>query len=244
MLARLLAFRAAARALVAPLALALAALQLVHALERGERPEAVLYLREPRADDRGDHLLRRLVAGRGLVQGHAAVGVDDDSGLAVLVVHLALRERAVGLAARDAPARAVVDREAAALRARERTQDVAPVLVAARYEHGVPPLLPDRALQERVARGEGARRALAVNPHVAELRVPLLLHEVVADLVDQLKLLSEDLAEGLRHLLEDDEPVQDGVVAPGRHRVQVVAVVPRLGREVAEVYVFEKLRVL
>src|SRR5918999_1099639 len=86
-LARLLALRASA--LVLPLAFApAAALQLVRPLERGERPEAVLYLGEPRADDRGDDLLRGLVARRGLVQRHAAVGVDDDAGLAVLVVHL------------------------------------------------------------------------------------------------------------------------------------------------------------
>src|SRR5215211_146083 len=99
MLARLLALRASA--LTPPLALAPApALQLVRPLERGERPEAVLNLGEPRADDRGDDVLRRLVARRGLVQRHAAVGVDDDAGLAILVVHLPLRERAVGLAAR------------------------------------------------------------------------------------------------------------------------------------------------
>src|SRR3712207_5643731 len=107
-LARLLPLALTARAVVAPLASAFAPLQLVHALERGERPEAVLDLGEPRAHDHGDDLLRRLVAGRGLVQRHAAVGVDDDAGLAVLVVHLALRERAVGLAARDATPRAVV----------------------------------------------------------------------------------------------------------------------------------------
>src|ERR671926_176982 len=127
MLARLLAFRAVA--LAVGLAFAAApALELVHALEGGERPEAVLDLGEPRADDRRDDLLRGLVARRRLVQGHAAVRVDEDARLAVLVVHLALVERAVGLAARDAAARAVVDRVAAALRARERTQDVAPVL--------------------------------------------------------------------------------------------------------------------
>src|SRR5215204_6610887 len=155
---RLLTLRAFAPAL--PLALALAALQLVRPLERGERPEAVLYLGEPRADDRGDDILRSFVAGRGLVQRHAAVSVDDDSGLTVLVVHFALRERAVGLAARDAATRAVVDREAAALGPRERAQDVAPVLVAPRNEHGVAGLLPHGALEERVAGGEGARRTL------------------------------------------------------------------------------------
>src|ERR1044071_9338916 len=164
MLARLLPLALIERAVVAALAFAAAAaLQLVHALERGERPEAVLDLCEPRADDRGDDLLRRFITGRGLVQRHAAVDVDDDAGLAVLVVHLALRERAVGLAARDAAARAVVDREAAPLRARSRAEDVAPVLVAARDEHGVALLLPDGALQERVSRGEGDRKSTRLN---------------------------------------------------------------------------------
>src|SRR5579885_2333520 len=73
--------------------------QLVNALERGERPEPVLDLGESRSDDRGDDLLRRLVAGRGLVERDVPVGVDDDAGLSVLVVNLALRERARGLAA-------------------------------------------------------------------------------------------------------------------------------------------------
>src|SRR3712207_3346190 len=113
MLARLLAFGAAALALL-PAFPTSPALQLVHALQGGERPQAVLGLGQAGADDRGDDLLQRLVARRGLVQGHAAVSVGDDAGLPVLVVRLALRKRAVGLAARDAPPRAVVDREAAA----------------------------------------------------------------------------------------------------------------------------------
>ena len=96
-------------------------------------------------------------------------------------------------------------------------------------------LLPDGARQPRVARGEGARRPLAVHPNVAELRVPLLLHEVVAYLVDELQLVAEDLAERRGDLLEDDQPVQDRVVAARRDRVQVGAVVRRLRREVAQV---------
>src|SRR5205085_2261812 len=142
------------------------------------------------------------------------------------------------------PARAVVDGEAAQLRARERAEYVAPILVAAGYQNGVARLLPLCALQEGMARREGARCAFAVNPNVSELGVPLLLHEVVAYLVDEFQLLAEDLSERLGDLLEDDEPVEYREVAARRDGVQVVSVVLRLRREVAEVYVFEQLGVL
>jgi hypothetical protein len=40
--------------------------------------------------------------------------------------------------------------------------------------------------------------------HGAEFWMPLMLHEVMADLVDQFQLAAEHAAEGCRHLLEDD----------------------------------------
>src|ERR1044072_4271571 len=64
--ARLLAFGAVAFALGPALAAA-PALQLVHALERRERPEAMPNPGDPRADPRRDDLLRRLVARRRFV---------------------------------------------------------------------------------------------------------------------------------------------------------------------------------
>src|ERR1044071_53563 len=79
MFAPLLAFGALAVAVVPVFAAPFAALHFVRALQGGERPERVLYLGEPRADDRRDDLLRRLVARRGLVQWNAPVRVDDDA---------------------------------------------------------------------------------------------------------------------------------------------------------------------
>ena len=58
-----------------------------------------------------------------------------------------------------------------------------------------------------------ARRALPVNPDVAEFGVMLRLDEVVADLVDELEVLLEDLSEGVGDLLVDDEAIQDRVVS-------------------------------
>src|ERR1700753_3619888 len=95
MLARLFSAAVAARLLSPALA---PAPQLVNALERGERPQAVFYFGEGNARDSRDDLLRRLVARRGLVERDVAVGVDDDACLSVLVVNGALRERARGLA--------------------------------------------------------------------------------------------------------------------------------------------------
>ena len=51
--------------------------------------------------------------------------------------------------------------------------------------------------------GESSRRSLAMHIHVAEFWVRLFLHEVMAYLVDQLKLAAEHVAECFRNLLED-----------------------------------------
>src|SRR5689334_2460677 len=84
---------------------------------------------------------------------------------------------------------------------------------------------------------EGARRTLAVHPHVTELGVLLALYEIVTDLVDQFEVAAEDFAKGFGDLLEDDQSVDDGEVAARGDGVEVVAVVRRFRREVAEVYV-------
>jgi len=70
-----------------------------------------------------------------------------------------------------------------------------------------------------MTRRERARRPLAMDPDLAVLGVLLRLHEVVADLVDELEVLPEHLAERVGDLLVDDEPVQGGVVAAGGHGV-------------------------
>src|SRR5207253_7996393 len=61
------------------------------------------------------------------------------------------------------------------------------------------------------------------------------LDEVVADLVDQREWPSESLLEGHGDLLEHSEPIHDGEVSAGRHCVEIVAIVRRLRREIAEV---------
>ena len=81
-----------------------------------------------------------------------------------------------------------------------------------------------------------------MHPHLAELGVPLLLHEVVTDLVYQLKLSSEYFAERLGYLLEYDQPVDDGEVAARRHGVEVVAIMLGFGREIAEVDIGDEVR--
>ena len=54
---------------------------------------------------------------------------------------------------------------------------------------------------------ECARGTFAMHQHVAKLGVPLFLHQVVADLVDQLQVLTEDLAKCLRDLLKDHQAI-------------------------------------
>src|SRR5205085_6304290 len=109
--------------LFVPLLLALAPVTapFLFAFERGERPQAVFDGREARTDDRFDDFLGGLVARRGFVNRHVAVDVDDDAGFAVLAVDLALIQAARRRAARQAAARAMIDRVGALDRARLRT---------------------------------------------------------------------------------------------------------------------------
>src|SRR5947207_15682864 len=171
-----------------PAALPFSQLALVRALQRGERPEPVLDLCQPSFDHGAHNFLSRLVARRGFIERHAPVCVDDDAGGRVLVVNRALRERAHSFAAREPPTRAVIDGVAAARCAGQRAQNVAPIFATSGDEDGVARRGPKSSLQGRMPGGKSARRTLAMHPHVAYLRVLLVLHEVVADLVEQLKL--------------------------------------------------------
>src|SRR6185436_19624822 len=77
-----------------------------------------------------------------------------------------------------------------------------------------------------------------VDPHrpAEQVWVVLLLRQVVADLVHQLRRLAERLVERLGDLAADQQPVRDRVVAAGGHRVLVRTPIPRLGLEVTEVH--------
>src|SRR5438067_807008 len=94
-------------------------------------------------------------------------------------------------------------------------------------------LFPERAFQSRMSRRKCARRALAMHPDLSVLRVPLSLHEIVADLINQLKLRAECLTKSLRDLLEDNQAIDDRVVAASRDRIQVVTIVARVRRKIA-----------
>src|SRR5688572_24934064 len=108
--------------------------------------------------------------------------------MAILLIDLILIEDAHGLSARHASTRAVVDRVAALVRARHRSQDVAIVAIAPGDEHRVAVLLPDGAGERWMTAGKCPCRALAMDPHLAEVGMVLGLHEVVADLVDELQI--------------------------------------------------------
>src|SRR5689334_11777897 len=166
------------------LLLALYALRITHyasigPLERGQRPQPVFDGRQAGADDRIDHFLGGLVAGVGFVERDVALVVDDDALGAVLAVDHFLRELLLGRRPRHTPPGAVVDREAAVDRARRRAQDEAVVAVAAGDQDRVPGILPQRVVERRVPGGEGAGGALAVDPDLAVVGVPLALHQVV-----------------------------------------------------------------
>jgi hypothetical protein len=78
-----------------------------------------------------------------------------------------------------------------------------------------------------------------VDPHVSKLRIVFALDEVVADFVDELQILSEDFAEGLRDGLEQDEAIDDREVRPCRDGVLVAPIVRRTGHEIAQIDVFD-----
>src|SRR2546428_12550888 len=82
---------------------------------------------------------------------------------------------------------------------------------------GVEPWCP---LELRMLRREGPSCTLAVDVDPAEVGMPLTLHQVMADLVDELELAFEDRAKGCRHLLGDDQPVDDRVAAAGGYPAQ------------------------
>jgi transposase len=75
------------------------------------------------------------------------------------------------------------------------SERVTVVAVRSRDEDRVPSILPDRACEGGVTARKRAGCALAVHPDVTIGRVVLGLDQVVADLVDELEVLSEDLAE-------------------------------------------------
>src|SRR5207237_1748116 len=101
-------------------------LAFIRAFERREWPQAMFDLCEARFDNCAYNLFGRFVTRRSLVQRHAPVRVDDNASRSVLVINRALRERPHRFAARQTPARAVIDRITTARRTREWAQDVTP----------------------------------------------------------------------------------------------------------------------
>src|SRR5687767_8939495 len=101
---------------------------------------------------------------------------------------------------------------------------------------------PRRVPQERVTGRKSSRRSFAVHPNVTEIRMPLLLYQVVADLIDQLELRTEHCSKRFRHSFKDHESIQNCVIAAGSNGVQIIFVMPRLRSEVAQVNVRNRVR--
>src|ERR1043165_6938031 len=108
----------------------------------------------------------------------------------------------------------------------------------------MPHVFPERSFQRWMPGRKSARRALAMHPHFAKIRVPFFLHKVVADLVNQLKLGIKRLTKSFGDLLEDNQAIDNSVVSASRDRVQVITVMARVGREIAQVYVRDRLWLL
>ncbi len=83
---------------------------------------------------------------------------------------------------------------------------------------------PNRAAQQRITCRKRARRPLAMHPNVSEVRVPLLLHQVVTDLVNQFEIGVESFAERFSYLFENDQTVENRIVAAGRNCVQIIPI--------------------
>src|SRR5262245_48377600 len=86
--------------------------------------------------------------------------------------------------------------------------------------------------------------SLAMDPYLAELGMILLLHQIVADLINQLQLVAKYLLKRFSHLFKDDQSIDDCKVTARSHGVQVIAIVLRLRREISEVYVGDGVRLL
>ena len=153
------------------------------------------------------------------------VGVHQDSGLGIFVVNLSLREPARRFTPRQPAAGAMIDRETTLYCISQRAKDVTEIFIAAGNQNRMARLFPNRAAQKRIAGGKGAGRAFAMHPNVAEFRMPFLLHQVVANLINQFELSIESFAKGFGNLFEDNQTIQNRVIAAGRDRVQVIAIV-------------------
>src|SRR2546421_348130 len=208
---------------------------LLVALDAGQRPQLVLDRGQARPLDRGHHLPHRLVGVLRLVDWDHSVEVDDHAFAAIDGVDLGLGERLAGRRPGHPPARAVVHGVAAGRRPGQGTQDEAAVPIGARDQDRVPGLLPGSAFERLMPAGKGAGGALAVDVHPAEVGVRLALDQVVTDLVDEAQRTLEDLLEGQSDLLEHGEAVDDGEVRAGGDGIEVVAVMPGVGREIAEI---------
>src|SRR5262249_42350136 len=112
---------------VPPMGLSRAA--LLGTLQRGQGPKTEFGSRKAGSRYSIDDLLRRLIARGSFVDRNMAVGVDQDTGLLILAVHLALVQAANGLAPRNAAPRAMIDGESAGYGSRFGAQDITPILV-------------------------------------------------------------------------------------------------------------------
>src|SRR2546425_9886552 len=117
----------------------------------------------------------------------------------------------------------MIYREAALHSAGQRPQNVTEVFVASRNQDRMPGLFPDCSAEQGIVSRKGARRSLAMYPHVTEFGMPFLLDEVMANLVHQLEVRIESFAKGFGDLLENNQTVQDCIVSAGGNCVQVVA---------------------
>ena len=79
-------------------------------------------------------------------------------------------------------------------------------------------------------------------PHVAKFGVPLLLHQVVADLVNQLKFCAENFLESLRHLFKENQAIDNGKISTRRYGIQIATIMLRFRREITEVYIADNIR--
>src|SRR5215467_3449512 len=96
-------------------------------------------------------------------------------------------------------------------------------------------VLPHRSLEGRMTCRECPGCTLAMDPYLAEFGVTFFLHEIVADLINQLQFAAKHVSKSLRHLFKDDQAIDDREVAARSDCVQVVSVVLRLWCEIAQV---------
>ena len=174
---------------------------LIHALDTGNRCQGRGDFGETGIHDGGDDIFGGFVNVRRFVDGDITAAVYHHIKPLHLLVDPALGQPLARLAPAHASPAAVVHRKQRFCHAGFWGQDIARVTHRTGDQDRMPGRLPLGPRKVRMPGGKSACRPLAMHPRFAPIGKRLLLREIVADLLHQFRLLSEDTPKGGPDLL-------------------------------------------